>query len=160
MEELSAHEARRPQEPRVPQGTRALLTALAVVLGVSMISGTYVLTDTIDRAFTDIFTSSYRDTSVVISGRQVVKGSHERRRHGAGLAAGRVRAACRMSQAAAGSLIDLQPRGERGQAARRPGQGRRQARARRSGSASTRASRASTRSSSRTARGPQAPATW
>jgi putative ABC transport system permease protein len=55
--------------------TRALLTALAIVLGVSMISGTYVLTDTIDRAFNDIFAGSYRDTSAVISGREVVKGS-------------------------------------------------------------------------------------
>jgi putative ABC transport system permease protein len=55
--------------------TRAILTALAIVLGVSMISGTYVLTDTIDRAFTDIFNSSYKDTSAVISGREIVKGS-------------------------------------------------------------------------------------
>ena len=30
---------------------RTFLTALAIVLGVAMISGTYVLTDTIDRAF-------------------------------------------------------------------------------------------------------------
>jgi putative ABC transport system permease protein len=55
--------------------TRAVLTALAIVLGVSMMSGTYVLTDTIDKAFDDIFTASYRDTSVVISGREIVKGS-------------------------------------------------------------------------------------
>ena len=55
--------------------TRALLTAMAIVLGVSMISGTYVLTDTIDRAFTDILTASYKDTSAVISGREIVKDS-------------------------------------------------------------------------------------
>ncbi len=53
--------------------TRALLTAMAIVLGVSMISGTYVLTDTIRGAFTDIFTASYQDTSAVISGREIVK---------------------------------------------------------------------------------------
>ena len=46
---------------------RALLTALAVVLGVAMVSGTYVLTDSIQRAFDGIFTGSYEDTSAVIS---------------------------------------------------------------------------------------------
>jgi putative ABC transport system permease protein len=51
---------------------RALLTALAVVLGVAMVSGTYVLTDSIQRAFDGIFTGSYKDTSAVISGKQVV----------------------------------------------------------------------------------------
>jgi putative ABC transport system permease protein len=34
---------------------RALLTALAVVIGVSMISGTYILTDTMQKAFDGIF---------------------------------------------------------------------------------------------------------
>jgi putative ABC transport system permease protein len=52
---------------------RALLTALAVVLGVAMVSGTYVLTDSIQRAFDGIFTGSYEDTSAVISGKQVVE---------------------------------------------------------------------------------------
>ena len=52
---------------------RALLTALAVVLGVAMVSGTYVLTDSIERAFNGIFTGSYDDTSAVISGKQVVE---------------------------------------------------------------------------------------
>ena len=39
--------------------TRAALTALAIVLGVAMIAGSLILTDTIDRAFTNIFSSSY-----------------------------------------------------------------------------------------------------
>ena len=52
---------------------RALLTALAVVLGVAMVSGTYVLTDSIQRAFDGIFTGSYSDTSAVISGKQLVE---------------------------------------------------------------------------------------
>jgi putative ABC transport system permease protein len=52
---------------------RALLTALAVVLGVAMVSGTYVLTDSIQRAFDGIFSGSYEDTSAVISGKQVVE---------------------------------------------------------------------------------------
>ena len=34
---------------------RAFLTALAIVLGVAMVSGTYVLTDTIKSAFDQIF---------------------------------------------------------------------------------------------------------
>ena len=52
---------------------RTVLSALAVVLGVAMVSGTYVLTDTISHAFDTIFTSSYKNTSAVIAGRQVVK---------------------------------------------------------------------------------------
>ena len=49
---------------------RAVLTALAVVLGVAMISGTFVLTDTIDRAFDNLFTEVYAGTDIVISGVQ------------------------------------------------------------------------------------------
>ena len=47
---------------------RATLTALAIVLGVAMVSGTYVLTDTIDRAFTAIFQESYAGTDAVVTG--------------------------------------------------------------------------------------------
>ncbi len=54
---------------------RTSLTALAIVLGVAMVSGTYVLTDTIKRAFDSIFSGSYENTSAVISGREVVSGS-------------------------------------------------------------------------------------
>ena len=48
---------------------RAALTGIAIVLGVAMISGTYVLTDTIDRAFTTLFTESYAGTDAVVTGR-------------------------------------------------------------------------------------------
>jgi putative ABC transport system permease protein len=48
---------------------RALLTAIAVILGVAMISGTYVLTDTINAGFDTIFTQSYQNADVVISGK-------------------------------------------------------------------------------------------
>ena len=48
---------------------RAALTAIAIVLGVAMISGTYILTDTIDRAFTTLFTESYAGTDAVVTGR-------------------------------------------------------------------------------------------
>ena len=52
---------------------RASLTALAIVLGVAMVSGTYILTDTISKAFETIFTDSYQGTDAVVSGKQVVK---------------------------------------------------------------------------------------
>ena len=49
---------------------RTVLTALAIVLGVAMISGTYVLTDTIDKAFSSIFADSYAGTDAVVSGKE------------------------------------------------------------------------------------------
>ena len=55
--------------------TRALLTALAIVIGVSMVAGTFILTDTMQKAFDGIFDSSYAQTDAVISGKQIVKGS-------------------------------------------------------------------------------------
>jgi ABC-type antimicrobial peptide transport system permease subunit len=48
---------------------RASLTALAVVLGVAMVSGTFVLTDSIDRAFDNIFTDVREGSSAVVSGK-------------------------------------------------------------------------------------------
>ncbi len=48
---------------------RAALTAIAIVLGVAMISGTYVLTDSIDQAFSSIFTDVRKGSNAVISGR-------------------------------------------------------------------------------------------
>ena len=47
---------------------RTTLTALAIVLGVAMISGTYVLTDSIDGAFDQIFNDVREGSNVVISG--------------------------------------------------------------------------------------------
>jgi len=46
---------------------RTALTAVAVVLGVAMISGTYVLTDTIDRAFTQVFAEGNAKSDVVVT---------------------------------------------------------------------------------------------
>jgi putative ABC transport system permease protein len=48
---------------------RSALTAIAIVLGVAMVSGTYVLTDTIDKAFNQIFQDSYANTDAVVSGK-------------------------------------------------------------------------------------------
>jgi putative ABC transport system permease protein len=52
---------------------RALGTALAVFIGVSLVAGTYVLTDTINAAFEDIFNESLKNTAVVITHRQPVR---------------------------------------------------------------------------------------
>src|SRR5918997_5646816 len=46
---------------------RAFVTMLAVLLGVAFIAGSYVLTDTINRSFDDIFTDAYAGTDVAIS---------------------------------------------------------------------------------------------
>jgi putative ABC transport system permease protein len=48
---------------------RAALTGIAIVLGVAMISGTYVLTDTVQRAFNQLLVDSYAGTDVVVTGR-------------------------------------------------------------------------------------------
>src|ERR687888_4666 len=48
---------------------RSILTALAIVLGVAMISGTYVLTDTIKAAFDTIFVGSYRNADAIVTGK-------------------------------------------------------------------------------------------
>jgi putative ABC transport system permease protein len=46
---------------------RAFVTALAVLLGVAFIAGSYVLTDTINQSFDDIFDEAYAGTDVAIS---------------------------------------------------------------------------------------------
>ncbi len=48
---------------------RTALTAVAIVLGVAMISGTYVLTDSIDQAFDKIFTDIRAGSNAVITGK-------------------------------------------------------------------------------------------
>jgi putative ABC transport system permease protein len=48
---------------------RTVLTAFAIVLGVATVSGTYVLTDSIDKAFDSIFTTSRENSDAVISGK-------------------------------------------------------------------------------------------
>jgi putative ABC transport system permease protein len=54
---------------------RATLTAIAIVLGVAMISGTYVLTDTIKAAFSTVFTEVYKNTDAVITGESAIGGN-------------------------------------------------------------------------------------
>jgi putative ABC transport system permease protein len=51
---------------------RTVLTSLAIVLGVMMVAGTYVLTDTINRSFDDIFTESNKGIDAVVQTHQAV----------------------------------------------------------------------------------------
>jgi putative ABC transport system permease protein len=53
---------------------RLLLTALAIVLGVSFVSGTYVLTDTMKATFTDLFQNITKGTDVVVHTRETFGG--------------------------------------------------------------------------------------
>ncbi len=52
---------------------RTALTASAVVLGVALISGTYILTDTINRSFDQIFTTGLKGIDVAITPTVTVK---------------------------------------------------------------------------------------
>jgi putative ABC transport system permease protein len=55
---------------------RSALTAFAIVLGVAMVSGTFILTDTINKGFTQIFTQSYKNSSAVITARSTISSSN------------------------------------------------------------------------------------
>jgi putative ABC transport system permease protein len=48
---------------------RTILTMIAIVLGVAMVSGTFVLTDSIDNAFGSIFTDARKGSDAVITGK-------------------------------------------------------------------------------------------
>jgi putative ABC transport system permease protein len=48
---------------------RTVLTAIAIVLGVATVSGTYVLTDSINNAFHSIFFETRQGSDVVVSGK-------------------------------------------------------------------------------------------
>ena len=56
---------------------RAALTAVAIVLGVAMVSGTFILTDTIKAAFNTVFTQVYKNTDAVISGKSAIGGNRD-----------------------------------------------------------------------------------
>ncbi len=80
---------------------RAALTAFAIVLGVAMISGSFVLTDTLGKTIDGVFEQSYENTDAVISSKHAVKTdegdkekppfSGRRARQGAGTARGSCR---------------------------------------------------------------------
>jgi putative ABC transport system permease protein len=52
---------------------RAALTSLSIVLGVMMVAGTYILTDTIDRSFDQIFTQSNEGVDAVVTTREEIE---------------------------------------------------------------------------------------
>ena len=62
---------------------RTALTAIGVVLGVALISGTYVLTDSITSAFDSIFTENYKNTDAAITGKNAIDAARGRDRDGA-----------------------------------------------------------------------------
>src|SRR4051812_3021154 len=53
---------------------RTAVTALAVLLGVAFIAGSYVLTDTINKSFDEIFDVAYAGTDVAVSSSTTAQG--------------------------------------------------------------------------------------
>ena len=51
---------------------RSLMTAIAVIFGIALVAGTYVLTDTTNGAFNDIFVGANENTDVAITSKQQV----------------------------------------------------------------------------------------
>ena len=51
---------------------RSLMTAVAVVFGIALVAGTYILTDTTNQAFDEIFNESLAGTDVVVTARSEV----------------------------------------------------------------------------------------
>jgi putative ABC transport system permease protein len=85
--------------------TRAILTALAIVLGVAMVSGTYILTDTIQAAFHKALDNAYSNSSVIITGKQIVSNANNNPTVPASLLA-KVRALPDVADATGGFLFD------------------------------------------------------
>jgi putative ABC transport system permease protein len=54
---------------------RLAMTSLAIVLGVGFVAGTYILTDTMNRAFDDLFGQIDKGVAVEVSGVQQFKGT-------------------------------------------------------------------------------------
>ena len=54
---------------------RSALTALAIVLGVALVAGTFVLTDSITGAFNTIFQTIYSNTAATVTGQNAIDSS-------------------------------------------------------------------------------------
>ena len=52
---------------------RAFLTGFAIVLGVAMISGSFILTDTLGKSFDGVYDETYKSTDAVISSTQTAQ---------------------------------------------------------------------------------------
>jgi putative ABC transport system permease protein len=55
---------------------RAALTAIAIVVGVAMISGTYVMMDTTLHAFDTVFQTAYSKADAIVVGKNPIVGGH------------------------------------------------------------------------------------
>jgi putative ABC transport system permease protein len=51
---------------------RALLTGVAIVLGVALMAGTYILTDTINNSFAEVFGNAYKNKAVVVTAKEAL----------------------------------------------------------------------------------------
>src|SRR6516162_5372159 len=56
---------------------RFLLTSIAVLLGVAFMAGTFVLTDTIRKSYSEISTNVYRSTDAVVRSARATDSSNE-----------------------------------------------------------------------------------
>ncbi len=82
---------------------RALLTGTAIVLGVALMAGTYVLTDTINHAFGEVFSSAYKNKAVVVTAKETLGKNSESRTYPIRAATiARVRAVAGVSSASGG----------------------------------------------------------
>src|SRR4051794_35093399 len=54
---------------------RTFLTALAVILGVAMIAGTFIFTDTINRSFDNVFGTALKGVDVSVTPHEVFRDS-------------------------------------------------------------------------------------
>src|ERR1700691_2357339 len=59
----------------VQRKLRVLLTAIAIALGVALMAGTYILTDTINHAFAEVFGTAYANKAVVVTEQETLGGS-------------------------------------------------------------------------------------
>src|SRR5207247_9910018 len=59
---------------------RLALTALAIVLGVSFVAGTYVLTDTISKIFDELFQNVTQNVDVVVRSKDTISSEGDRLR--------------------------------------------------------------------------------
>ncbi len=85
---------------------RTLLTSLAIVLGVAMVTGSFVLTDSIARGFDSVFSSAYEQTDAVVTGKKLVDYSASGNATVDENLVGTVRALPEV-EAAAGTIIDI-----------------------------------------------------
>ena len=85
---------------------RTLLTSLAIVLGVAMVTGSFVLTDSIARGFDSVFSAAYARTDAVVTGKKLVDYSASGNATVDEDVAATVRALPEV-EAAAGTIIDL-----------------------------------------------------